>query len=337
LSIEYLPTGCAVLDRTIGGGIPIGKIVNFIGDKSTGKTLFASEIIAQSRKLYGDRLVWKYGDVESGYSFDSKKMYGFDIIPEDEEDDMPDSIEEFDYQFDSLLNKLDKDQILIYVLDSLDALTSEAEIDRAEERREAIAKGKKYDKGTYGLEKQKFLGQFFRDKKKQIKQKNAVLIVISQIRSNIGITFGRQWTRTGGRALDFYSSQILVLAEAEKYNVKNIPTGICTKVKAEKVKVGRPYLTCFVDILFYYGIDAISSNLKYLYDFKTDSGKDRGKRDKLTWDEKDYTMNKLIEYIEENNLEEELNKRVNEKWDSLEDSVSMESLGRKPKRDVLSL
>lgn len=331
----FLPTGSTVLDKTIGGGIPAGKIINIIGDKSTGKTLIASETIAQSRKLFKDRLVWKYRDIEAGFSFDTMDMYGFEMIPEEEEDSTPNSIEEFDCDFHDAIESLHKDQILIYVLDCLDALTSDAEMERGDERRKAIKEGKKYDKGTYALEKQKFFGGFFREKKKQIKDKNAVLVVISQIRDNIGVMFGRKWTRTGGRALDFYASQILVLAEAEKYEMSGKPTGICTRVKAEKVKVGRPFQSCFVDILFNYGIDDVSTNIKYLYNFKTDSGKDKGKRQKIEWDKKEYSVSGLIDHIETHNLEEELKRRVIEKWDQEEAKVSIEAMGRKPKRDIL--
>ncbi len=314
----------------------MGKIVNIIGDKSTGKTLFASEIIAQARKKLGDRLVWKYDDAESGFTFDTRNMYGFDLILEKEEDEMSDSVEEFDCKFDDYLKKLDKDQHLIYVLDCLDSLTSDAEIERGEKRREAMRAGKKYEVGTYGVEKPKFFSQFFREKKKQIREKNATLIVISQIRDKIGVTFGRKWTRTGGRALDFYASQVMVLSEVEKYISCNKPIGICTKVKGEKVKVGRPFQTCFVDILFNYGIDNISSNIKYLYNLKTDAGRDRGKKtDKLDWDDLKMSSPKLIRYLEENNLEEELTKRVFEKWDKEEAAVSIEAMGRKPKKEVL--
>jgi len=336
--MEFLPTGSDVLDRTIGGGIPVGKIVNIIGDKSTGKTLIASEIIAQSIKKFGDRIVYKYDDVEAGYTFNSKEMYGFDIIPEAEEDDMSDSIEEFDLNFDKCLKKLEDDQILIYVLDSLDGLTSDAEIDRGLARRKAMAKGEKYDQGTYGTEKPKFFSQFFREKKQQIRQKNAVLIVISQIRDKIGVTFGRKWTRTGGRALDFYAAQIMVLAEAERYEIKDKTIGICSKVKAEKVKVGRPFQACYIDILFNYGIDNVSTNIKYLYNLKTDTGKDKTKKkDKINWDGKDLTVNKLINFIEDNGLEDKLSQRVAEKWNEGEAEVSIKSMGRKPKSELLGL
>lgn len=335
--MEFLPTGSNVLDKTIGGGIPVGKIINVIGDKSTGKTLIASEIIAQSLKTYGDRIVYKYDDVEAGFSFNTQEMYGFDLIPEDEEDKISDSIEEFDCRFDEYLSNLVDDQILIYILDSLDGLTCDTERKRNQARREAMRKGNKFDKGTYGQDKQKFFSNFFREKKQQIKQKNAILIVISQIRDKIGVTFGRKWTRTGGRALDFYAAQIMVLAEAEKYEMRNKPIGICSKIKAEKVKVGRPFQTCFIDILFDYGIDNVSSNIKYLYNLKTDGGKDKGKKtDKIKWDKEEYTVNNLIHYIESNNLENELTQRVLIKWEEEEQAVSIKNMGRKLKKDILN-
>ena len=35
---------------------------------------------------------------------------------------------------------------------------------------------------------------------------DATLIIVSQIRSKIGVTFGKKQTRTGGKALDFYNT-----------------------------------------------------------------------------------------------------------------------------------
>lgn len=39
-------TGCVLLDSALGGGWPYGRMVNVVGDKSTGKTLLAIEACA---------------------------------------------------------------------------------------------------------------------------------------------------------------------------------------------------------------------------------------------------------------------------------------------------
>ncbi len=82
--IEFCETGSDLFDLVGGGGLPWGKIVNIVGDNSTGKTLLASEIIAAAHKKYGEDLVWHYDDAEAGYSFDSKTIWGIDIVADDE-------------------------------------------------------------------------------------------------------------------------------------------------------------------------------------------------------------------------------------------------------------
>ena len=53
------------------------------------------------------------------------------------------------------------------------------------------------------------------------------------------------------------------------------------------------------------------------------------RKDKIKWDGKSYGMRGLIRHIEKEGLEEELNARVIEKWNEVEDSIS--SKGRKGK------
>ena len=49
---SFLPSGCAVLDCVMGGGYAEGRIINIVGDKSTGKTLLAIEAAANYAKKW---------------------------------------------------------------------------------------------------------------------------------------------------------------------------------------------------------------------------------------------------------------------------------------------
>jgi len=320
-----LSSGSFLLDLVLGGGFPIGKIVNLVGDKSTGKTLLAMEIIAKARKELGDKLKWFYNDAEAGFSFDTTDLYGFNILNESE-DTYSETIEDFEADLNTRLNKLKDDEYLIYVLDSFDALTTIAEKERAEERRKALAAGKE-PKGTYAMDKAKFASEFFRLQCKKIKKKNCLLIIVSQVRDNIGVMFGEKYKRSGGKSLDFYASQILWLAEAEKHKKKDIPVGITIKAIAKKNKYGKPFRKCFVNMLFDYGIDDIKTNIDYLYDLKTNTGKQTNP--KVKWNEVEYSPKGLIKFIEENNMEKELMYEVAKKWDELELAISSQERKRR--------
>lgn len=317
-------SGSTLLDLILGGGFPFGKVVNFVGDRSTGKTILASEVIFAARKVYGDKLKWRYNDSERGYTFDSTYLYGFPII--DENKPPSDNIEDFDTDINHELDILEDDEFLIYVQDSLDALSSRAEIERAQERRRLLLTkpdSPKLKTGTYGLEKQKLLGEFFRTTVGKIERKNCLIIIISQVRDNIGATFGKKYVRTGGKALDFYASTILVLAEVQKHEVTCQGTketiGVTIKAKTDKNKIARPFKTAYIDIVFDIGIDDITANIEYLYDLKTDAGKSRAAR--IEWDEKTYLPKKLVEHIENNNLECLLKQKVQDKYNSIQNEL----------------
>lgn len=333
---SILSTGADLLDLVVGGGHRLGKVVNVVGDKSTGKTYLAIECIATARKMFGKNLIWHYCDAEAGFSFDTTEMYGYPIITKNDEDQIT-TVEEFRVDLKQRLSSLKSNQKLIYVLDSLDALSSEAEMKRVKKMTAITEKAmagkelsddEKKTKGSYGMDKQKFMSEFFRTMVKELENKNCLLIIISQVRENIGVMFGEKYRRSGGKALDFYAHTILWLAEVEKIKKKDRVVGICIKARTTKAKIKNPFRSCYIELVFDYGIDNITSNIKYLYDLKDDRGKDKGKS-KVKWDGKEYTVPGLVSYIEAHDLEDELRARVTEKWDEIERSVSSE--GRKSK------
>lgn len=319
--VQTLPSKITTLDLSLGGGFPMGQISNIVGDSSSGKTFLASEFIAAARSKLGDKLEWFYDDVENRYSFNSQQLYGFNIIKKDQVNSY--TIENFTQNLKDKLSRLREGKTLIYVLDSFDALTSDAELKRDKEKGE---------KGTFNLEKQKNLGAFFRLRAKDIKNKNCILIIISQVRENIGMMFGPRYYRTGGKALDHWASLIVWLAEIEKHRKKGLVYGITTKCRVTKVGNAKPFRENFIEIIFDYGIDNITGNLLYLYKMYTDkTGKRKEKIESelFEWDGSDYSLKSLVEYIEKNNLEDMLKEKVMAKWEKIENSISSDYRKRK--------
>jgi RecA/RadA recombinase len=335
---EMVSYGSDIMDLISGSGAPWGKITNIVGDKSTGKTLLTSELIAQAYQIYGKDLVWDYDDVEAGYSFDSRSIWGIDIVDEDSQPSI--TIEDFALNLERKMSKLKKKQRLIYVVDSLDGTTTEAELKYREKKMKALAKRKdgtsnKEEKGTYGTDKAKGMSEFFRTTTKEIKNQKVLLIIISQVRENIStFAFAPRYHRTGGKALDFYSSHVFWLREVCKHElVTGRPSGVAVEIKNTKNKYGKPFRKGIIDILFDYGVDNISSNLKFLYDLRTaKEGKDKGKINEfdLDWNGEIYSYRKLMSHIERENLEQELTDKVRAKWQELEDKADA-TKGRKSK------
>jgi recombination protein RecA len=311
---SLISSGVDMLDLALGGGYPTKRVINIVGDTTTGKTLLTTEHVAHIHHKLKSKMDWEYDDVEERYSFNTKKMYNFSIMKKNQENS--DTIEDFEKKFRSKLEK-SGDKLFVYVLDSFDMLGSEAEQKRD--------KKQKKEKGTYNLEKQKELGVFFRTRKKEIKKNNCMLFIISQVRVNIGIMFGAKYYRTGGKALDHMASVILWLAEVEKHKKKGRTVGVTVKARITKVGNDRPFRECYIDIIFDYGVDNISSNLCFLYDLRESKTgklkKEVNTEKKIIWDDEKYTLRGLMRHIENNNLEQELKQRCSDKWEAIEESI----------------
>lgn len=249
--VSFIPSGCTLLDCVLGGGWPIGRISNVIGDNSTGKTLLAIEACANFRRLYPQcSIAYDIGGAEE---FDVPYANSLGL-PEDFQLEESGTVEEW---WKSLNNFLDNKAPgpAIYVLDSLDAISDKAEMERG------------FEDGTYGT-KAKKIGELFRRLQGRLRRHETLLFIVSQVRANIGVTFGKKYKRSGGKALDFYAVQCLWLSERGKINktrkgVKR-PIGIEVVGKCEKNKVGLPYRQCEFTILFNYGMDEDKTNADFL-------------------------------------------------------------------------
>jgi len=337
---EIISTGIDLLDEVLCGGLMWGRIINVVGDSSTGKTFLTLEMLAHIKKKLGKKVKIIYDDCEGGFSFDVKSMYGSEILSVPENPST--TVEDFSVKFKEECDDLKDGNYLIYVVDSWDGLSSQAERKRDSKRQTALSSGKTFDEGTYSMEKQKFSSEFFRLRAGELVNQKVMLFVISQVRDNIGVMFGEKHKRAGGKALDFYAYACLWLSVCDKHLKKERLVSITTKVKAKKAKVERPNRTALIDIVFDYGVDNIKSNLNFLYDLKDvlgkdlvkegkkeDDGKKESKKATLDWDGQKFSRAQLIRFIEENNLEAELSKRTKEKWMEIENSIS--SKGRKSK------
>lgn len=380
---DYFRTGCTMLDKVVGGakgvyGVPAGKFINIVGDRSSGKTFVSNEFIAWSHYHYGKRFKWVYDDCESGYSFDTNSLYGFSIV--DGEAVHSETVEEAFCNISNFCNSLKKGECGIYVIDSLDGLTSNEQDERAVERIKAFENGKTFDKGTYGMGKQKYLSQeFFPQLCSLIEKKNVMVIIVSQVREKIDMFSFEKYRRNGGKGLDFYAHTVLWLATQKKILKKENAVGVVVKAKTTKSKTPRPFRECTFSLLYDYGLDAIGSGIDYLYELRTEKGELNKKATALQWGDgdaiskttlKDFLTKRelyekfedsrwndedgsdaenmlgfinskkeyramfresygdvmgreeLIAYIEENGLEEELEKRVDGKWEEFEASIS---------------
>ena len=298
----YIPFGPTLLDLSVGGGdsldkggmgIAVGDMVNVFGDTGVGKSFLFNEFIANARRIitagellpFGiKKLKWHYGDVEEADNFDTMKLYGFEVNPSDK-DEVPNTVEDYCYHIQSKLNKLKDDELLIYIVDSLDALTSRKLMEMNDAEVKAFDKGQAIDKGSFDLQKNKFLAQhFFAPIKKAREGKNAIILVVSQIRQKVKATMFEKKTGTSNTAvMQFYFDIRVELLPSDKYTKEVVLAetgekfergiGGCVRVNPIKVRHERPYRIVQFDYFYTYGLDAVGSNVDFLYGLRTDEYK----------------------------------------------------------------
>src|SRR5216684_6492252 len=256
-TLEFIPSGCTMLDCILGGGWALGRTSNIVGNYSTGKTLLAIEATANFKRKFPKGEIF-YREPEEAFDELYAEALGAPIDEINFGKDLDfDTVEDFFEDLEKQCDFLIKKKVPgLYILDSLDSLS-----DREELKRDI-------DKGTYGANKAKIMSQAFRRSNRKIKYANMHLMIISQVRDNIGVTFGSRDTRSGGRALDFYGSQVVKLSRIktltkQKKGVER-PVGIRIRAKCTKNKVALPQREVEFEISFGYGTDELAASIEWL-------------------------------------------------------------------------
>lgn len=251
--VKFFSTGAALLDCVLGGGWGAGKVINIVGDKSTGKTLLAIEACANFVRCFADGTV-DYCEAEAAFDETYARTVG---LPEERVNLVTDigTLEAVWKRIDEALKESVKAPKL-FIVDSLDALSDEAEM------------GREIGEATMGMAKPKLLSEGFRKLIRSMGGANLTLMIISQIRDKIGSSWGKSVTRSGGHALDFYSSQILWLYEEGKIkrtiNALERSIGFNVKMRCEKNKLGWPWRECSVPVIYGYGMDDVAAGIEWL-------------------------------------------------------------------------
>jgi len=250
---KTFPSGSTLLDLVNGGGWALGRSINIVGDQSTGKTLLGIEACANFNKLYGKSNI-RYNECEFAFDISYAESIG---LPKGLSFIHNRFAEEFSNDLGNFLDeRQDNKGPCLYVQDSYDGLSDIEEAER------------NIEEGAYHTKKARILHEIFRNKTSPMEKCLCTLIVISQTRDKIGVTFGETKTRSGGRALDFFPSQVVWLSEVGKIDrqvsgVKR-PVGVKILARNKKNKIGRPFRRAEFQIYFEYGIDDELSMIDWL-------------------------------------------------------------------------
>jgi recombination protein RecA len=260
--IEFVSTGCTKFDCDLGGGYVLGRCANIVGDKSTAKTALATEAVINFLRQYPGGAAF-YRETEAAFltSYAAGMGLPLDKVEFGDPAQPVTTVEEFARELDAFVDKRRTSNTPgIYILDSLDALSDEAEMERD------------IGKGSYGTQKAAKMSELFRTVARKLERTRVLLIVVSQVRDKIGIMFGEKHTRSGGRALDFYSSQIIWLSKLKDLTreIKTIKRsyGVIVKAKIKKNKISMPGRETEFEFHFGFGVEDFLTSYNFLQQVK---------------------------------------------------------------------
>lgn len=340
---QLIPSSCTELNCCCSdnplGAYQLGKITTVPGGSSSGKTIFLLSALAEANKLKRfDGYDFIFDDVEEALEFDFSYLFNESVAvrvqaPQYDGDDpiYSDTIQDFE----SNILKRCKDKSckpFIYVCDSLDALTSEEELER--EYKNALKRIVSEDhlkevKASYQTEKAKIIGRTLRMIKRELKKTNSALILIQQIRDKIGVTFGKKTTTSGGHAPFFYSTHQIWLSRIKPIKAKDQKIGTTVKVEVVKNKLtGKERQFDSLNIYYDLGIDDVENNIRFLCNEWWPNAKDsKGKVKPSTWHAEEFgwegTRASLIEKVEKEGAEEEVQKIFGQAWNAREESLRL--------------
>jgi recombination protein RecA len=235
--VEYMPTGILPIDVHFGGGIPRGRYVEMTGDYSTLKSYIALNTIAQVQKAGGDAALI---DTEHAYDLDWAAQIGVNL------DDLILAQPETGEEAIDAMELMIRNQVDFICLDSIAATLPQQEA------------GKKLSKETIQPGRLAALMSAAFRRLTAVNSRTGLLL-INQLREQIGITFGPTEKAPGGRATGFYASMRVNMRKAGKITRdlemsgfdKNMKTkeqiGQTYKATIEKSKLNRPWRELFFD------------------------------------------------------------------------------------------
>jgi len=251
--LDWLSSGNYAINFACTGSpyksIPFGRIVSFVGDSGSGKSLLANHFLAETQKIGGIGVLF---DVERANYIQQLNKLGIDssklIISGSK---ILEDIFEKAIAFIKSYKEKNMTAPLTIVIDSLSQASSRHEMeegfDKSDMKRaQVIRKGLRMISGL-------------------ISDNKVCLIIINHQTSSIGNPYGPSKVTTGGSAVEYFPSQVIDVGRGKTIkNDAEIPIGLEVRVRIAKSRFFVPFVTARVQIYFDRGFEPTSGLFEML-------------------------------------------------------------------------
>lgn len=264
LAFNFIASG-----KFVDGGLPGGRISEFYGPSSSGKSLWATNLLFGCQKLGGYAILLDCENASNPEWIRKASHLDVDRVLRYTPKTLEDCFHKM-YTIIKLIRHHDADTPIMIVYDSITVSPTARqlrELDLPENYTEADFK-RIVQRHEQPGERAKVISSELMKLNGLMEEMDATILIVNQVRMAIGVSYGSPETTSGGKALEFYCSQRFRTSahkQIKNPRLGDMVTGVNVKIANKKNRFFRPHAYAEnVQLLFDRGINPLSGLLEVL-------------------------------------------------------------------------
>lgn len=255
---EVVPTGIDVLDHHVFkiGGLPVGRIIELYAGEGVGKSSLLYQCIAGVQREGGVAIL---DETEYAIESDRATTFGCDIdsVIFSQSECLENALQFLEATLESLPKTKKGDPPFIIGWDSFAATPTKREIEEGLDFKAAMG------------DRAKMMSTAMRVLTRLTAERRAILAIVNQTRTKLGVMFGPNTTTPGGSALKFHASFRLEMFQGKAVKVGTKHVGKQVTMMAAKTKIGgAPWAKAKVRLYYDSGWNNMWSTINHAKDMK---------------------------------------------------------------------